>query len=123
MRALVRKLGNSSGVIIPKPILSQIGVEVGDDLDLSLDDGRIRRDERNVRRGNVREKKRRDREQPAFHASSNCSAYARVTHVLGSAPRPGTRFRGQTEPCHPIEHVDRRGEGSLLRTRPQIGPR
>ncbi len=41
MRAPVRKLGNSSGVIIPKPILSQIGVEVGDDLDLSLDDGRI----------------------------------------------------------------------------------
>jgi len=41
MRALVRKLGNSSGVIIPKPVLSQIGVEVGDDLDLSLEDGRI----------------------------------------------------------------------------------
>ena len=41
MRAPVRKLGNSSGIIIPKPILSQIGVEVGDDLDLSLDDGRI----------------------------------------------------------------------------------
>jgi len=41
MRAPVRKFGNSSGVIIPKPILVQIGVEVGDDLDLSLDDNRI----------------------------------------------------------------------------------
>jgi antitoxin MazE len=41
MRVLVRKLGNSSGVIIPKPILVQIGVEVGDDLDLLLDDNRI----------------------------------------------------------------------------------
>ena len=41
MRALVRKLGNSSGVIIPKPILSQIGVETGDDLDLSLEEDRI----------------------------------------------------------------------------------
>lgn len=41
MRALVRKLGNSSGVIIPKPILSQIGVEVGDDLNLSLENGGI----------------------------------------------------------------------------------
>ena len=41
MRAPIRKLGNSSGVIIPKPILSQIGIRVGDDLDLSLDDGRI----------------------------------------------------------------------------------
>lgn len=41
MRAPIRKLGNSSGVIIPKPILSQIGVEAGDDLDLSLDEKRI----------------------------------------------------------------------------------
>ncbi|MBI3759366.1 MAG: AbrB/MazE/SpoVT family DNA-binding domain-containing protein, partial [Deltaproteobacteria bacterium] len=32
---------NSSGIIIPKPILTQIGVETGDDLELSLDDGRI----------------------------------------------------------------------------------
>ena len=41
MRALVRKLGNSAGVIIPKPILSQIGVETGDDLDLSLEEDLI----------------------------------------------------------------------------------
>jgi antitoxin MazE len=41
MRAPIRKLGNSSGVIIPKPILSQIGLEAGDDLDLSLDKDRI----------------------------------------------------------------------------------
>ena len=41
MRAPIRKLGNSSGVIIPKPILSQLGVEAGDDLDLSLDEDRI----------------------------------------------------------------------------------
>jgi antitoxin MazE len=41
MKAVVRKMGNSSGVIIPKPILAQIGVERGDDLDLSLDHDRI----------------------------------------------------------------------------------
>jgi len=41
MRAPIRKMGNSSGIIIPKPILRQIGVEAGDDFDLSLDDGRI----------------------------------------------------------------------------------
>lgn len=41
MRAAIRKMGNSSGVIIPKPILAQIGLEAGDDLDLSLDDDRI----------------------------------------------------------------------------------
>jgi antitoxin MazE len=34
-------MGNSSGVILPKPILAQLGVEAGDDLDLSLDEGRI----------------------------------------------------------------------------------
>lgn len=41
MRVALRKMGNSSGVIIPKPILAQIGVEAGDDLDLSLEDDRI----------------------------------------------------------------------------------
>jgi antitoxin MazE len=41
MRAPVRKMGNSSGIIIPKPILAQIGVEAGNDLDLSLDEDRI----------------------------------------------------------------------------------
>ena len=37
----VRKMGNSSGIIIPKLIMTQIGIETGDDLDLSLDEGRI----------------------------------------------------------------------------------
>lgn len=41
MRTPLRKLGNSSAVIIPKPILKQIGLEAGDDLDMSLDENRI----------------------------------------------------------------------------------
>lgn len=41
MRTKLRKMGNSTGVIIPRAILTQIGVEAGDKLDLSLDDGRI----------------------------------------------------------------------------------
>jgi antitoxin MazE len=41
MRAIVRKLGNSSGVIIPKPLLAEIGVEVGDAFDVMLEEGRI----------------------------------------------------------------------------------
>ena len=41
MKAVIRKIGNSSGVIIPKPILAESGVETGDDLVLSLDDDRI----------------------------------------------------------------------------------
>jgi len=41
MRASVRKLGNSSGVIIPKSLLAEAGVAVGDTVDLSLEEGRI----------------------------------------------------------------------------------
>lgn len=41
MRAAIRKLGNSSGVIIPKSMLADIGIVAGDPVDLSLEDGRI----------------------------------------------------------------------------------
>ncbi len=41
MRTPVRKVGNSAGIAIPKSVLAQVGVEVGDNLVLSLDDGRI----------------------------------------------------------------------------------
>ena len=41
MRAAIRKLGNSSGIIIPKSMLAEIGVGPGDTVDLSLENGRI----------------------------------------------------------------------------------
>jgi len=41
MRAALRKVGNSSGVIIPKSILGEIGVGIGDAVDISLEGGRI----------------------------------------------------------------------------------
>ncbi|HVB18603.1 MAG TPA: AbrB/MazE/SpoVT family DNA-binding domain-containing protein [Stellaceae bacterium] len=41
MRAAVRKLGNSSGVIIPKTLLDEAGVTVGDAVELTLVEGRI----------------------------------------------------------------------------------
>jgi antitoxin MazE len=41
MRAAIRKLGNSSGVIIPKSMLAQVGIAAGDAVDLSLEDSRI----------------------------------------------------------------------------------
>ena len=41
MRAAVRKLGNSSGVIIPKSVLAEAGVAVGDSVDMTLVEGRI----------------------------------------------------------------------------------
>jgi hypothetical protein len=37
VRAAIRKLGNSSGVIIPKSMLTEIGSAVGDTVDLSLE--------------------------------------------------------------------------------------
>lgn len=41
MRAGVRKLGNSSGVIIPKALLLEAGVAVGDTVEMTLEAGRI----------------------------------------------------------------------------------
>jgi antitoxin MazE len=41
MRAAVRKLGNSSGVIIPKSLLDEAGVAAGDAVDMTLEHGRI----------------------------------------------------------------------------------
>jgi antitoxin MazE len=34
-------LGNSSGVIIPKSMLNELGIAAGDPVDLSLEEGRI----------------------------------------------------------------------------------
>jgi antitoxin MazE len=41
MRTAVRKLGNSSGVIIPRSLLTEAGVMVGDTMDMTLEEGRI----------------------------------------------------------------------------------
>jgi antitoxin MazE len=41
MRVALRKMGNSSGVIIPKPLLLQIGAQAGGDVDLAVEKNRI----------------------------------------------------------------------------------
>ncbi len=41
MRSAVRKMGNSSGIIIPKPILAEIGAKTGDHVDIAVEGGRI----------------------------------------------------------------------------------
>lgn len=41
MRASVRKMGNSSGVIIPKPLLAQIGAKTGDEVEMAVEAGRL----------------------------------------------------------------------------------
>jgi antitoxin MazE len=41
MLAAVRKLGNSSGVIIPKSLLRDLGMAEGDPVEITLEPGRI----------------------------------------------------------------------------------
>jgi len=41
MESAIKKFGNSAGVIIPKPLLQEIGAEIGDRLDLRVIDGRV----------------------------------------------------------------------------------
>lgn len=41
MRSALRRMGNSTGLILPKPVLVAAGVENGTILDLVVEDGRI----------------------------------------------------------------------------------
>jgi len=41
MLTSLRKVRNSSGVIIPKPLLNEIGAQVGDNVELSVQNGKI----------------------------------------------------------------------------------
>jgi antitoxin MazE len=41
MRTSVRRMGNSAGIILPKPVLAELGVKAGDDLSLTLEQGRL----------------------------------------------------------------------------------
>jgi antitoxin MazE len=34
-------MGNSAGIILPKPVLTELGVKAGDDLSLTLEKGRL----------------------------------------------------------------------------------
>lgn len=41
MRGAIRRMGNSSGVLIPKPLLDEVGAKVGDEVDIQVQEGRI----------------------------------------------------------------------------------
>lgn len=41
MRGAVRRFGNSTGIIIPKPLLSAFGAVAGDGVSLTMEAGRI----------------------------------------------------------------------------------
>ena len=41
MQTALRKMGNSTGMILPKPILKELGVESGTSMDVVVDNGRV----------------------------------------------------------------------------------
>ncbi|KRA42236.1 AbrB/MazE/SpoVT family DNA-binding domain-containing protein [Devosia sp. Root635] len=41
MQSALKKFGNSAGIVIPKPMLSEIGAQAGDRIDISVENGRI----------------------------------------------------------------------------------
>lgn len=41
MKSAIRKMGNSHAVIIPKPVLAEIGAKVGDEVDMKVEKGRV----------------------------------------------------------------------------------
>lgn len=41
MQTALRKMGNSTGIILPRAILGQIGLEIGASMELQVEGGRI----------------------------------------------------------------------------------
>lgn len=41
MQAAVKRIGNSAGILLPKPVLAHLQVQAGDVLDLDLESGRV----------------------------------------------------------------------------------
>ena len=41
MKSAIRKFGNSQGVLIPKPLLEEIGAKVNDKVELIVESGKI----------------------------------------------------------------------------------
>lgn len=52
MRTALRKMGNSIGMIVPKALLSKMGLAAGATIDLRVEDGKlVARPKRKVREG------------------------------------------------------------------------
>jgi antitoxin MazE len=41
MKTAIRRMGNSHGVIIPKPLLTEVGAKVNDEVDMGVQNGKI----------------------------------------------------------------------------------
>ena len=51
MKAVIRKMGNSQGVLIPKPVLAQVGLEGEADMVVENDSIVLRKPRKKVREG------------------------------------------------------------------------
>jgi antitoxin MazE len=51
VKAVIRKMGNSRGVIIPKPLLAQVGLEDEAEMVIEKDSIVLRRPQKNIRAG------------------------------------------------------------------------
>jgi antitoxin MazE len=41
MKSALRKMGNSTGMILPKPVLEELGVALGTEMDVVVENGRV----------------------------------------------------------------------------------
>lgn len=41
MRSAIKRIGNSAGIVIPKPLLAEIGAKAGDRVELAVEQGRL----------------------------------------------------------------------------------
>ncbi len=41
MRSAIRRMGNSQGLIVPRPLLLELGLSLGDAVDLKIKKGRL----------------------------------------------------------------------------------
>jgi antitoxin MazE len=41
MKTTIRRMGNSHGVLIPKPLLAELGLQVGDPVEMKVKKGRL----------------------------------------------------------------------------------
>lgn len=41
MKTAIRKIGNSHGLVIPKPLLTEMGAKAGDEVDIAVKHGKL----------------------------------------------------------------------------------
>jgi antitoxin MazE len=78
VKTRLRKIGNSVGILIPKPFLAELGLQAGDPVDIKVRKGRIniepvKRKARADRAGASGQPAGQDREKPAPESADPAS--------------------------------------------------